>query len=212
MDRDLLWIGVLVALYAIIKFKPDWLNAIIIAVAGKAVGKAALAQQPDTITMEPRTGPPSRPEARSAIESLQRRGFAPAGSFTIPEMQNLPVHFLWKQDEHAIAVVYEHPQAGVWCDITCRYNDGRSFTITNAKMGGGLEPRPGHTTVRVPGLTPAALHLRFSRERTAGTPVNVDPARIADIFADAYAEETAWRKHKGISRAEVRASALEKSA
>jgi len=124
----------------------------------------------------------------------------------------MPLHFLSKSDENAIAVVYEHPQAGVWCDIVCRYQDGRSFTISNARMGGGLERQPGHDMVRAPGLTPAALHLRFQRERASGAMVNVPPAEIPQFFTRAYEEETAWRKAKGLSRAEVKAAAFEKSA
>jgi len=210
--RELLWIGFLVAAYLIIKYRPDWFNAAIIAVGGKWIGKAAMAQQPDFITLESRAVAPTRPEARAAVESFTRRGFQLLGSYTIPEMKNLPVHFLTKQDESAIAVVYEHSQAGVWCDLVCRYQDGRSFTITNAKMGGSLEPRPGHTTLRVPGLTPAALHMRFGRERPAAPPAAFRPDDVAQIFAQAYADETAWRKSKGLSRDEVAAAAREKVA
>jgi len=209
MSRDLLWIGFLGLVYAIIKYKPDWFNQVVIAVAGKAIGKAALDKQPDFLTLEPSAEGPSRPESRSAVESLQRRGFVQAGGYTIPEMGSLPVHFLLKVDESAIAVVYEHPKAGVWCDVACRYPDGTSFTITNAKMGGGLEARPGHATVRVPGLTPAALHLRFTRERPAGEPNPVRPDTVAQSFADAYAEAMAWRKDKGVSTQEVRAVSRE---
>lgn len=212
MSRDVLWIGFLIAVYAIIKFRPDWFNQVVIALFGKAIGKAAMASQPDFLTLQPLQGGPVKLEARSSIESFQRRGFQPAGSFTIEEFKNMPVHFLHKQDEGAVAVIYEHPQAGVWSDIVCRYHDGRTFTITNGKLGGGLEQRPGHTTVRAPGLTPAALHLRFTREKLAGSPVIVAPADIPQMFADAYTEETQWRKQKGLTKAEVRAAAMEKTA
>jgi hypothetical protein len=212
MSRDLLWIGFLLLVYAILKYKPDWVNQIIVAVAGKAIGKVAMAQQPDTLSLRPLQGGPTKPEARAALDSFQRRGFQSAGSFTINEMKNMPIHFLTKPDESAIAVVYEHPQAGVWSDIVCRFQDGRSFTITNARMGGGLERQPGHESVRAPGLTPAALHLRFQRERGAGSLVTVAPADIPRFFTDAYEQETAWRKAKGLSHAEVKAAAFEKSA
>jgi len=212
MSRDLLWIGFLVVVYVILKYKPELVNKILVAVAGKAIGKIALSQQPDTLTLEPLSGGTTKPEAKSAIDSFQRRGFQNAGSFAITEMKNMPVHFLAKPDEHAIAVVYEHPQAGVWCDIVCRYQDGRSFTISNARMGGGLERQPGHEMVRAPGLTPAALHLRFQRERMAGSFVSIAPAEIPNVFRQAYEQETAWRKSKGLSQAEVKAAAFEKSA
>lgn len=126
--------------WAILKYKPQWFNAVLVAVMGKtgleALGRKAMRGQPDFITPAP-GGPPARPEARSALESLERRGFRSAGSFVIPEMQNLPVHFLAKEDESSIAVVYEHPKAGVWCDLVSRYVDGSSITVTNAKRGAG---------------------------------------------------------------------------
>ncbi len=209
MSGDLLWIGFLVVLYAVFKYRPQWVTALVVAVAGKAVGKAALRAQPDTISLEPIEGPPATPEARSAVETLQRRGFTNAGSFAIPEMQMLPVHFLARTEEWAIAVVYEHPQAGVFTDIACRYQDDTRFTITNAKVGGGLETQPGNTTIRAPGLTVAALHLRFSRERPAGALYRFAVTDVPRIFADAYADEMAWRKGQGISKDEVRAVARE---
>jgi hypothetical protein len=212
MSRDILWIGFLLLVAAVLKYRPDWFNRLVIAVAGKAIGKVALAQQPDRITMMPGSSGPARPEAKAALDTFRRRGFTPAGSFSIPEMQGLPVHLLVRPEESVVAVVYEHPKAGVWCDLVSRFEDGTSFTITNAKMGGGLEPRPGHTTVRAPGLTPAALHIRLLRERPRASLVTVAAADAPRVFENAYAEETAWRKNKGLSTQEVRNAAFEKTA
>ena len=215
MSRDLLWIAVLGLAWAILKYRPQWFHAVLVAVMGKtgleALGRKAMRGQPDSITLMP-GGSPGRPEARSALESLERRGFRPAGSFVIPEMQNLPVHFLAKEEESAIAVVYEHPKVGVWCDLVSRYVDGSTITVTNAKMGGGLESRPEHVTIRTPGLTPAALHIRLLRDRPAKPLRTVRAEEIPGVFAQAYAQETAWRKGRGLSADEVRRAALERSA
>lgn len=209
MSRDLLWILFLGALYIALRYRPEWFNRIIVAVAGRAIGKAALASQPDTITPMESTEGPAHADARGAVESLVRRGFEMVGSYVIPEMAALPVHFLARREECVIAVVYEHPKVGVWTDLATRYLDGTTFTITNTRMGSGLEARPGHETLRVPGLTTAALHIRLLRDRPKKTPVEVRGADIPRVFADAYAEETAWRKGKGISSGEVRAVAFE---
>jgi hypothetical protein len=168
-----------------------------------------MSAQPDSITLAPRAEGPGRPESKSALEQLQRRGFARAGSYSVREMKELPIHFMVKPDEAAVAVVYEHPQAGVWCDIVSRYQNGGSWLITNAKAGGGLEDRPGHVKVWAPGLTATAMHLRFVRERPGGDLVSVPATGVAAYFAEAWAEETAWRKGKGLSAAEVRNVGME---
>lgn len=205
---DLLWIGALALVYLVLKYRADWVNQLIVAVAGKAIGKAALAGQPDFISLAPGSAP-TLPQARSAVETLGQRGYEPAGSFTIPEMAGLPVHFLVRDAESAIAVVYEHPKAGVWTDIVCRYQDGRRFTINNARMGGGLDPQPGHVTVRKPGLSTAALCLAFQRERPAGVLLPVKAPDVPQIFEQAYADEMAWRKNRGVSKKEVQNVARE---
>lgn len=206
---DLLWIGVLAAALLVLRYRPDWVNQLVIGVAGKVVGRVALAAQPDTITLVPAPGSSGTPLARSAVEGLSQRGFMSAGSFTIPEMKDLPVHFLIKAQDSAIAVVYEHPQAGVFTDLVCRYQDGRRFTVTNARIGGGLEPRPDHITIRKPGISTGALCLMFQRERPTGPLLPVSVADVPRVFAEAYAEEMAWRKNRGVSKAEVRNVARE---
>ncbi len=77
-------------------------------------------------------------------------------------------------------------------------------------MGGGLDEHPGRTKVRAPGLTPAALHLRFTRERPTAPMIATPADEVAQFFADAYTDEMAWRKQKGLSRSEVKAAAFER--
>jgi len=211
---DLKYIAVLAGIWLLLRFGPAGiLRRITMALLGRrgleGVGRVALARQPDTITLVPRVEGTTADAARSAVDQLARRGFARGGSFSIPEMGGLPVHLLVKPVECAVAAVYEHPKVGVWCDIVSRYQDGASWTITNAQRGGGLEQRPGHVQVRAPGLTAAALHLRFARERPAGELVEVPAAAVADFFARAYEDEMAWRKGRGISADEVRRTGME---
>jgi hypothetical protein len=209
-----LYIGFLAVAYFVIKRLPaEILNRVVMWVIGKtgleAVGKKALSSQPDRITLDGRPAGSSRPEASNAIESLQKRGFGPAGTYSVREMQGVIVHFLVKPTDAAVAVVYEHPKAGVWCDLQTAYQDGTSFTLTNAKMGGGLDERAGHASVRAPGLPPVILHLRLVRERPQGEMRQISAGEIVKHFTDAYADSMAWRKNRGISAREVKASALE---
>ena len=78
--------------------------------------------------------------------------------------------------------------------------------------GGGLEQRPEHQTIRTPGLTPAALHIRLLRDRPARPLRTIRADEIPAVFARADADETSWRKGRGLSSDEVRRAALERSA
>ncbi|MGH7471206.1 MAG: hypothetical protein ACRENP_24925 [Longimicrobiales bacterium] len=211
---DLKYIAFLAALYLFFKFGPARLiNRVIMFFLGKSgledVGRKALAQQPDRISLVP--GPsPIRPEAMNAVSSLERRGFERAGSFVIPEMKGVNLHLMVKTADRVVAVVYEHVQAGVWADVSCRYEDGTSFTISSARAGNALEQRPGHPMVKAPGQPPAMLAMRVTTERPAGALKAVAASDFARLFEQVYEESTAWRKNKGLSAEEVKGSGLER--
>jgi hypothetical protein len=211
---DLKYIAFLAILYLFFKFGPTQIiNRVIMFFLGKSgleeVGRKALAQQPDRITLMPGPGP-NKPEAVNAVSSLERRGFERAGSFVIPEMKGINLHLLVKPAESVVAVVYEHAQAGVWADVSTRYVDGTSFTITSSRMGNALEQRPGHPMVKAPNQPPAMLAMRLMTERPAGTFKSVSGAEFARVFEQAYEESTAWRKNKGLTAEEVKGSGVER--
>ena len=141
-----LWLLILIAALAVVMLTPGlrrWITLLLLGDKGRArVGQQALARQPDRITLTARPDPPGA-EAQRILGGLTREGFSPAGSFAVAEMGGLPIHFMVKPAESAVAAVYEHPKAGVWCDLFTRYQDGTSFTFATSRMGGGLEQRPG---------------------------------------------------------------------
>jgi hypothetical protein len=214
MAADLGYIAFLAFIWLFLKFGPTQLiNRLIMAVLGKKglenVGATALAAQPDRITLM--RGPsPHKPEAATSVTSLERRGFERAGSFEVPEMKGLHLHLLVNTQESMIGVVYEHPKAGVWSDVASRYEDGTSFTVTSTQLGGGLEERPGHATMRAVGQPPAALAMWCLKQRPAGQLKRVTTADVVQVFEQAYAESMTWRKGKGLSAAEVKRAGLEK--
>jgi hypothetical protein len=167
---------------------------------GRAIGQAALNQQPDTIHLSP-ASPKAWKNAQTATSfasPLSDRGFQDAGTYTIPEMAGVVVRLMAKPEEHFYAAIYEHPQVGHWMDLATLYQDGTSSTFTTAKPT-GLAPRPGHPSIHAPG----AGHSRYARARRAcetsmmpTTPANGPTER-------AYAESIAWRKQHGISACEV---------
>jgi hypothetical protein len=213
------WILILVAALAALaalvlpKLAPGLVRRLTLALLGEKgrakVGQRVLERQPDRITLAPHAGPPGA-EAKAILDGLAWTGYRPAGSFTVAEMGGLPIHLLVKPAECAVAAVYEHPKAGVWFDLFTRYQDGTSFTLATARKGGGLDQRPGHPTIRAPGLDPAAARARFLRERPAGALKSFSAAEVPSMFADAYAEAMAWRKQRGITAAEVQRVGLEK--
>ncbi len=167
------------------------------------VGKAALAKQPDRIHLHQRLD--HRWTDPAAVEALAQpllaRGFADAGTFTIAEMP-VALRLFAKADEGTNATIYEHPKAGVWLDMYTRYPDGTGFTIATTRDR-GLEQRPGRPIVHAPGLGAAEVHEAFLRERPKGAVLHLTADALPKFYEEAYAEQLAWRKQKGISVQEV---------
>jgi hypothetical protein len=200
MDSIFFWLGALV----VVTLLSPLLKFVIAAVGGKWIGAEVLAAQPDAIRLVEPQGE-SRSDAaamRRPIDELARLGFRDAGLHAIAEMPGVLVHLLAHPDEGFYGAVYHHPQAGVWFDVCLRCQDGSSITWTTSKPT-GLDPRPGHPMVNLPGQSPAAVFekARTTRPRRPLTPASTNQA--VTIFEQAYAESTAWRKGKGIGTAEV---------
>jgi hypothetical protein len=168
------------------------------------VGEKALAEQPDEIhlTLEPNHDWADSATVQGFLVPLVERGFQEAGIYRVAEMEGVVVGFMVQPVQRVAACIYEHPQVGHWVDVVCRYQDGRSLTYTTAPPT-GLDQRPGSETVRALGAGSDELFDRMIRERPAGELESITPTNVVDRFVTAYAEETAWRKNKGISAGEV---------
>ncbi|HSJ99029.1 MAG TPA: hypothetical protein VLC53_18280 [Myxococcota bacterium] len=167
-------------------------------------GAIGLAATPDQITLQPTGVDPwnDRAAAGRLVLAVEREGFRSAGVFAIDEMPGLLVQLFAHPEEKLIGAVYEHPQAGHWIDVVERRTDGTSTTWSSAPES-GLDPRSGHLQVREPGAAPEALVARARRERGPAPAEAVHPAEVEALFERAYAEETAWRKGKCVSREEM---------
>lgn len=198
---------ILAAILVLLPFVRKLLGAAIGSAVGrlfaKAVGGEALSHQPDTIHLSPAgTQPWNDASAASAIsDPLLGRGFEDAGTFKIQEMP-VVLRLLAHPGDSLIAAIYEHPQAGVWCDMVARYEQGNSITFTTAKPS-GLDHRPGHPTVNAPGLSPLALLARIRAERPQGLLKPATAEMAARVFEESYDESMAWRNHRGVSAREV---------
>jgi hypothetical protein len=206
MSGQSLFLLVLLAMGLVLVLYPRLGRRLTLIILGRpgreAVGRRALARQPDHITLLPSSRTPSEP-ARRILDTLGKSGFKPAGAFTVKEMAMLPVELMVDPAASATAAVYEHPAAGVWFDIYSHYADGSSLTFSTARLGGGLDARPDHKVERLPGLDAAALLTRFLAARPSGELRPVTAAGAPGAFAAAYAESVAWRKARGLSAEEV---------
>ena len=204
------WIGGAVALF--VGARP--LSRLVIAGAlGKQVGATALAQQPDTIHLEPAAAEAWRDaeNARRVASSIQSLGFETAGTFRVPELPGITLELLAHPGESMYAAVYEHPQAGAWFEYFVRCQDGTSVTFTTLPPT-GLDDRPDHPLVRAVGADPSSLFEK-AQDRKPRKPL--EPARassVVAVFEQSYADSIAWRKQQGISRTEVVRVAMKKAA
>lgn len=168
-----------------------------------SVGAKALERLPDRISV---TAAPNHSWSSSTADSYARDlldlGFEDAGTFAVDQLDGVYVRLLAHETERIAAAVYEHPKTGVWFDLFKHYADGRSVTHTTTRSR-GLERRPGTRVEHEPGATPARLFERIRAEHDEGELLAMTTANVAERFSDACTRDCEWRKHKGISTAEV---------
>ena len=180
------------------------MRVLIAMVAGRAVGRAALAKQPDRIHLV-EAAPLTWKDPAGAdrlTEPLSLLGYEKAGMYSVAEMPGVVVRLLVHLRERVMGVVYEHPAVGQWVELITLYGGGTSCSVTSS-ADNGLAPRPGHPVTHLPGTDPAALHARLLAIRPPAGTLSIEAARAAEVFCDGFAESMAWRKAHGISRGEV---------
>ena len=170
----------------------------------KAVAQRAGQKQPDEIHLIPAadhqwTNPVAIEGYAAGFRSV---GFTDTGTYTIDVLPAV-VHFLLKESERMYAVIYEHPKAGAWINIVVLFEDGTSMTFTSTQDR-GLETRPGHPTIHVPGATAQQLYSTALAHCPAGARKPLMPESIVQQFEKAWADGIQWRKSRdGISATEV---------
>ena len=177
---------------------------IIAALFGKQIARTALAKQPDTIHLVKIDSSAFRraDKVRALVSEYLGNGFRDVGSFEVPELTGVKLQLVVNARESMYGTVYEHPVAGIWCDVVSRYLDGSSWTHSSARPT-GLEPRPNARQRNLPGSEPVTL---IANQRTERPSIGMRPASegmaVAD-FETAYAEYMTWLKGRGISTGEV---------
>jgi hypothetical protein len=147
---------------------------------------------------------PAEDEIEDCVRQLERLGYQRMGDYEIDEMGGLRLVGFTDPSAGAMAALYDHPVAGVVCDLVVRYQDGSALTVTNAPTGHELDQREGHPRVFRPGVSIPELQRILASER------RMEPTRVwsreewAAGFERAYAEDMEWRLAKGVSGDEVR--------
>jgi hypothetical protein len=203
----LFWVGALV----VVSLLSPLLKIVIAALAGKQIGAAALAKQPDNIRLQ-RGGTWKNAAAPGKIvAALTSRGFEDAGAYTIAEMPGMVVQLLADAANGLYAAIYEHPQVGSWLELFSRFQDGTSVTYSTSRAT-ALRPRPGHPNINMPGAEPSAVLDKALTMRPRRPLEDVSAAKAVAVFERAYAEGIAYRKQVGISTGEVVRTAARKAA
>jgi len=204
MNSILVSVGVLVGLFVVRRVLMHLIVTGKSGPVGRAIGNAAMNRQPDTIRLLAcgEDGWKNPDFAQGVSSSLHGLGFQDAGTYRVPEIPGLIVQLMANSSDRQYAAIYEHPKAGPWFDVYCHYEDGTGFTCTTARAT-GLDPRPGHPHVNLPGARPQALIERLRAESQGKRPKPATRENAVQAFENAYAEATAWRKQNGISAQEV---------
>lgn len=213
MNTVLICVAVLVGFWLLRKLLAFLIVRGLSGVVGRAIGSAALSKQPDAIHLQAANEGAwaDADAARHMAEPFHDLGFESAGVYRIPELPGVIAELFANSGDRLYGVVYEHPHAGHWYDVVSRFEDGTSATYTTAQPT-GLDPRPGHPVVNLPGARAQALVARARSEAHGKRPKPATRGNVVTDFETAYAESIAWRKGRGISAQEVGRVAQRKAA
>src|SRR5262249_12457554 len=128
---------------------------------------------------------------------LPKLGFTEAGTYQAQEVEGLGLQAWVNPPKGVTAIVYEHPQAGVWIDLVTHYEDGTRCTYANTAQGGGVEHSPGPSVDRSPNISTGKMYQkpRAGRPNKPLKPITAD--EFVAVFEKAYADEMDWRNSRG---------------
>lgn len=163
-------------------------------------------------TLHPQwTQPETVQTVTSVLEALNYRRVA---DFEIPEMEGITLRGFWHPQEKIDAVLYDHPQVGVFVDLAQDLETGDHLTASCAPESGLSQPEFARL-IRLsldlksdPGSV-RTLHQELLSARGDRSPRRTTAEEFQQRFTEAYAREMDWRiRRGGITAAEVRQVAL----
>jgi len=202
---SLIYIGLLVAAWLLIKTAPRLVVRQVGRFAAGKIGEAALAKVPDQIQLW-RVGAPQWQDPASVQQqatALGRAGFSDLGVYSVDKMPGVLIGMLFQPQTYASAQICEHPKAGGWIEFATRYSDGSSdFLTTMADQG--ITPPPFVRTNRAAKGTPSdSLYQLHLKQRKANGIKPVSPNDVIHEFEDAYMRYMIWKNNTGLTPEEV---------
>jgi hypothetical protein len=134
-------------------------------------------------------------EVRAASAPLPAQGFGRGGNFMVTGWPGLHVRLMVHRRESMIAAIHDHDVAGVWVEITSRFLEGGQLTHTTLD-GQGLEPRPGHIVLRMPGISTEKLLEHAREDRSTEHLHRVRTRDASTRYEQNYETWIAWHKSR----------------
>jgi hypothetical protein len=128
--------------------------------------------------------------------------FSKLGEYQIFEMPDITLAAFFSTSRSLLAVLYEHPAAGVWVDVCAEYESGQSLTVSSAPAGGEIDQMPGQQKVFARGASVADLVKKALEMRSPDPCRALTAESFIQVFQDRYAEEMRWRSLSGGTTAE----------
>ena len=135
-------------------------------------------------------------KSQTLAQGAMELGFQPISQFFFTEL-GVGLYALYHPRENAYSAIYNHPKAGVWADIFCRYQDGGNLTVTNSPNSGVLDQPPGKIVLSLSGASFSDLFTRFLMDRRRVPQISATAEQFVERFQNAYAEEMDWRNQRG---------------
>ena len=138
----------------------------------------------------------SEKEASRAFEQLCNLGFQRGKAYTIFEMPDYQLISLFNHPY--VAVLYQHPVAGVWIDYFTIQENGKELTVSNAPYADfAKENRP--LTEKIFNKDGTIEELFETLKQASGDAefVKIDNTNFRQIFEEAFNKDTAWRNRNG---------------
>ena len=203
-------IGVLAAIWVLIKIAPRLLVRKVAQIALEKVGESAMGQVPVDIHLSRVNSMRWKDEAAmlQRSSSLVRVGFNDLGTFNVDVMPGVLLQMLFQPQTYVSAHLYEHPKIGSWIEFATRYTDDSSDYLTTLPDQ-GITPPPFSRTVRASKDTPSdQLYQQHLKQRQSSGIKPVSPNDAIAEFEHGYRCYITWKNNTGLSAQEVAQAAM----
>jgi hypothetical protein len=148
---------------------------------------------------------PDREQHATWAKDYERLGFELVGSYRV--LQTVSFVELYVNPEKSLTGTISYASlgsAGMWVDMTTRYEDGLLFSVV-AKESAGLDPHPKRKSVRLPRTaTIDEVFQKMMSERPQGPMLRVSRELVIPRFKQSWREYVEWRRQRGTTAEEYK--------